>query len=200
MDKFSRRRLVCDGAAAVAVCGVTSLAGCSAPATGDKKGQAFEPLREGARVDAGGSPQQVADKAYQLGQDLMKNHGSCARCTVAALQEAMQSMPQDEGLRRAASVLDGAATPSGVQSCGAFTGAGMYLGWLCGTAEFKSPALARKLLKQVCQQFESQYGSVLCKDVRPKAAGDCAKVVGLAAQWTAEAVLTQFAGRKAFLS
>ena len=197
MDGFNRRQFVRDGAA-VAACGLASLAGCSSPAGGsaasDKKGQPFEPLQEGARVDTGGSPQQVAEKAYQLGQDLQKRHGGCARCAVAALQEALEFVPQDAGLRRAASVLDGGATPRGVQSCGAFTGAGIFLGWLCGTAEFKNPALARKLFKQVYQQFESQYGSVLCKDIRPKAAGDCPKVVGLAAQWTAEAVLSQFAG------
>jgi len=115
---------------------------------------------------------------------------------VAALQEALAFVPQDAALRRAASCLDGGATPRGVQSCGAFTGAGMFLGWLCGTAEFKNPLLARKLLKQVYQQFESQYGSVLCKDIRPKAASDCPKVVGLAAQWTAEAILSEFAGRQ----
>lgn len=158
------------------------------------KGWPFEPLQEGDRVDAGGPPQQIAEKAYEIGRDLQKKHGGCARCTVAAMQEAMAFVPQDAALRRAASCLDGGATPRGVQSCGAFTGAGLFLGWLCGTAEFKNPVLARKLLKRVYQQFESQYGSVLCKDVRPKAASDCPKVVGLAAQWTAEAILMQFAG------
>jgi hypothetical protein len=200
MDQFNRRRLVRDGAAAAAVWGVASLAGCSSPAGGsvvsDKKGQPFEPLQEGARVDAGGPPQQVAEKAFQLGQDFQKKHGGCARCTVAALQEAMKFVPQDVGLRRAASVLDGGATPRGVQSCGAFTGAGMFIGWLGGTAEFKNPVVARKLFKQVYQRFESQYGSVLCKDIRPEAAGDCPKVVGLAAQWTAQAIVSEFADRK----
>ena len=145
-------------------------------------------------MEVGDSPQQVARKAYEIGQDLQKKHGGCARCVVVALQEAIKSVPADAALRRAASCLDGGATPRGVQSCGAFTGAGLFLGWLCGTSEFKNPVLARKLLKQVYQRFESEYGSVLCKDVRPKAASDCPKVVGLAAQWTAEATLTEFAG------
>ncbi len=158
--------------------------------------RSFEPLQQGDHVDIGGSPEQIAEKAYQLGRDLQKKHGGCARCTVAALQEAMAFVPQDASLRRSASCLDGGATPRGVHSCGAFTGAGMFVGWLCGTAEFEKPDLARKLLTQVYQQFESRYGSVLCKDVRPTAAGDCPNVVGLAAQWTAEAVLSQFAGRK----
>jgi hypothetical protein len=200
MKEFHRRQLVRDGAAAAAVWSLASLAGCKMPAggraAGDGKVRPFGPLHEGDRVDAGGSSQQVAEKAFQLGRDLMKQHGGCARCTVAALQEAMQFVPQDASLRRSASVLDGGATPRGVQSCGAFTGAGLFIGWLCGTEEFKNPVFARKLLKRVYQQFESQYGSVLCKDVRPKAASDCPKVVGLAAQWTTEAVLSQFASRR----
>ena len=141
-------------------------------------------------------PSRSQRKLMRFGRDLQKKHGGCTRCTVAALQEALAFVPQDAALRRAASCLDGGATPRGVQSCGAFTGAGIFLGWLCGTAEFNNPVLARKLLKQVYQQFESQYGSVLCKDIRPKAASDCPKVVGLAAQWTAEAILSEFAGRQ----
>ena len=121
MNEFHRRQLVCDGAAAVAVWGLASLAGCKTlaggHAAGDGKVRPFEPLHEGDCVEAGGSPQQVAEKAFQLGQDLMKQHGGCARCTVAAMQEAMQFVPQDASLRRSASVLDGGATPDGVQSC-----------------------------------------------------------------------------------
>jgi hypothetical protein len=150
-------------------------------------------LQEGDHVDVGDSPQRVSLKAYQLGRDLQKKHGGCARCTVAALQEAMKSVPQDAGLRRAASVLDGGATPRGEQSCGAFTGAGMFIGWLCGSEEFRKPDLARKLIRRVSAQFDNQYGNVLCKDVRRKAAGDCSKVVGLAAQWAAEAIVSEFA-------
>ncbi len=194
MGRFDRRRFVRDGAAVVL--GAASLAGCHAQAASERRGRRFEPLSAGDRVDAGGAPQQVAQKAYESGRDLQKQHGGCARCTVVALQEAMVFVPQDMALRRAASCLDGGATPRGVQTCGAFTGAGLFIGWLCGTAEFKNPVLARKLLKQVYQQFETQYGSVLCKDIKAKAPGDCPKVVGLAAQWTAEAVLSEFAGRK----
>jgi hypothetical protein len=191
MGGFNRRRFMRDGTALAATWSLASLVGCRAP--GEEMRRPFEPLQEGGRVDIAGSPQQVAEKAYQLGQDLMKKHGGCARCTVAALQEAMTSVPQDAGLRRAACVLDGGATPRGEQNCGAFTGAGIYIGWLCGTEQFQKPDLARKLIRRVYAQFENQYGSVLCKDVRRKAAGDCSRVVGLAAQWTTEAVVSEFA-------
>jgi hypothetical protein len=69
----------------------------------------------------------------------------------------------------------------------------MYIGWLCGTDNFAMPALARKLIRQVYQEFEKEYGTVLCKDVRPKVSGDYTVVVARAAQWTAEALLGQFA-------
>lgn len=147
-------------------------------------------------MDAAGRPQEISQKAYETGFNLQKSHGGCARCTVAALQEAMDFVPRDMALRRTASCLDGGATPRGVQNCGAFTGAGLFIGWLCGTAEFENPVLARKLLKQVYQRFETEYGSVLCKDIKSKVPGECPKVVGLAAQWTAEAVLSQFASRR----
>jgi C_GCAxxG_C_C family probable redox protein len=151
-------------------------------------------LQEGQRVGAADPPERIMERVHQLGRDLQKQHGGCARCTVAALQEAMGFAPVDAGLRRAASCLDGGATPNGVQNCGAFTGAGMFIGWTCGTAEFQKPPLPRKLIRQVYQQFENQYGSVLCKDVKAKAGGNCPDVVGRAARWTAEALLQQFAG------
>jgi hypothetical protein len=99
-------------------------------------------------------------------------------------------------LFRAATCLDGGATPRGIQNCGAFTGAGMIIGYMCGTEPFKSPRLARKLIRKVCAHFESEYGTVLCADVKTGCGGDCAKVVGLAARWTAEALLDEFGDEK----
>lgn len=156
----------------------------------------FKALREGDRVELTEPAEQIMEKAYRLGYDLEKRHGGCARCTVAALQQVLEFVPADAGLFRAASCLDGGATPHGLQNCGAFTGAGMFIGWVCGTEQFKRPVLARKLIREVYTHFEQEYGTVLCKDVREKLDGDCPKVVALAAQWTAEALLAQFADHK----
>jgi len=155
---------------------------------------AFDVLQEGDRVEIAERLDRVIERAYQLGHDLEQKHGGCARCTVAALQRAIPFVPEDASLFRAASCLDGGATPHGVQSCGGFTGSGMVIGWVCGTEQFKRPRVARKIMRELYRHFETEYGSVLCKDVRKKAGGDCPKVVARAAQWTTEALLAEFAG------
>ena len=48
------------------------------------------------------------------------------------------------------------------------------------------------MIRKLYKHFEKHYGSVLCKDVREKAKGDCPEVVGLAAKWTAQVLLDAF--------
>ena len=105
---------------------------------------------------------------------------------------------------RAASCLDGGATPKGVQNCGAFTGAGIVIGHLCGRTrgrkgkEFEGGSgLSHNLIRKVYKRFDEEYGSVLCQDVKKGAGGDCPKVVGTAAKWTAEVLLSEFAEQDA---
>ena len=68
----------------------------------------------------------------------------------------------------------------------------MVIGWTCGTEEFRGTGLSHKLIHQVHARYQEQYGSVLCKHVSEKANGNCPEVVGRAARWAAEALLTQF--------
>lgn len=125
------------------------------------------PCQQGPPFDVAGREQEIVEEAYQLGSAYEKQYGGCSQCT-----------------------------PTGLQNCGSFTAAGMAIGYLCGrrrSAEFEgttkpSHALIRKLYKQ----YETSYGSVLCKDVRQKAERDCRHVVGLAAQWTAQILLDEF--------
>jgi C_GCAxxG_C_C family probable redox protein len=203
MEQYNRRQVV-QGAAVAAACGLASSCGCASSGTQSQKsttagsaggkGAAFTPLQEGGHIDVGSRAQEMIDKASQLGEDMMRQHGHWARCIVTAMQQAMPFVPDDPGLRRAACCVDGGATPTGTHSCGAFTGAGMFLGYVCGSADFEKVPLPRKLLRQVYQNFEKEYGSVLCRDIKPKAVGGCPKVVGLAAEWTAQALLAEFAG------
>jgi len=203
MEQYNRRQIV-RGAAVAAACGLASSCGCASSGTRSQKsttagstggkGAAFTPLREGGHIDVGSHAQEMIDKASQLGEDMMRQHGHCARCIVAALQQALPFVPDDPGLRRAACCVDGGATPTGTHSCGAFTGAGLFLGYACGSADFEKVPLPRKLLRQVHEKFEKEYGSILCRDIKPKAVGGCPKVVGLAAEWTAQALLAEFAG------
>jgi hypothetical protein len=165
---------------------------------GSRRAKAAAILGKGDHVDLEAKPEELVEKAYQLGHEYEKKHGGCAQCTVAALQDALPFVDADEDVFRAASCLDGGATPTGLQNCGSFTGCGMIIGYLCGrtrNGQFHgSSGLAHKLLRKVYQRYVDEYGSVLCKDVRKGAEGDCPEVVGRAARWAAEALLEEFAG------
>lgn len=185
--------------------GVLYAAGAVAGAALDRHAWAADGEDLEARVLARGDtfglevdPREIVEKAYQLGHEYEGKHGGCARCTVAALQDALPMVASDEGLFRAATCLDGGATPVGEQNCGGFTGAGMVIGYVCGSRRndtFHGTAeLAHGLLHQVYRRFAEAYGTVLCCDVRKGAKGDCPEVVGQAARWTAEAILGAFCG------
>jgi C_GCAxxG_C_C family probable redox protein len=156
----------------------------------------FKVLDEETQFDIGNKGQEIIEKAYKIGHKLEKEHGGCCRCTVAALQKSVDFIPKDKDLFRAASCLDGGATPTGTQNCGAFTGLGMVIGWLCGANEFGNTKLSHNLIRQVYKHFEKEYGSVLCSDVREKINRDCPEVVARAAKWTAEVLLRQFTNYK----
>jgi len=169
--------------------------------TNKAKGQAknqsdFKVLGEKDQIDIGDKGKKFIENAYKLGYDIEKTHGGCCRCTVAALQRAIDFIPEDKDLFRTASCLDGGATSAGIQNCGAFTGAGMVIGWLCGSDNFGNTKLSHRLIRQVYKQFETEYGTVLCKDVRKKVNSNCPEVVARAAKWTAEILLRQFTNYK----
>ena len=146
--------------------------------------------------DLAGRGAEIVEQAYQLGRQYESDHGGCAQCTLAALQDALPFLADDRKCFRAAGPLDGGATPVGLQNCGSFTGAGMAIGYLWGRqrkATFEGTnEQAHALIHQLYQKFEEHYGSVLCKDVREKAESDCPEVVGRAAKWTAQILIDAF--------
>jgi len=105
-------------------------------------------------------------------------------------------IPDDWSLFRAASCLDGGATPTKLANCGAFIGADMVIGWLCGTGRFGDNTFSHDLIHELHKRFETEYGSVICETVREQSEADCPEVVGKATQWTAEILLGQFTGYK----
>lgn len=176
-------------------CGGAGLLAFLAPRrAGSAEGEAmpFKAFDRTTRIDVGGRGDEILEQAYRLGHEYEGKHGGCCRCTVAALQKTIEFIPADDDLFRAACCLDGGATGSGVQNCGAFTGAGMIIGYLCGRSAFGDTSLAHALIHSVYERFRNAYGSVLCKDVRDKGRGDCPFIVGTASRWTAEAILRQF--------
>ena len=154
------------------------------------------PSEQAQRFDVAGREQEIIEEAYRLGHQYERQYGGCSQCALAALQDAIPFLAADQGLFRGASSLDGGATPTGLQNCGSFTGAGMAIGYLCGrrrNAKFDGTTKqSHKLMRKLYKQFEEHYGSVLCKDVREKAERDCPEVVGLAAKWTAQILLDEF--------
>jgi C_GCAxxG_C_C family probable redox protein len=169
----------------------TKSSGCAA-----LRRTAFKPLNENACLDVGDRAEEIIEQAYKLGHDFEKEHGGCCRCTVAALQNALGFIPLDKDLFRAASCLDGGATPTGIQNCGSFTGSGMVIGWVCGANEFGKTKLSHKLIRQVYDRFEKDYGTVICKDIKKNMDRKCPEVVARAAKWTAEVLLGQFTDYK----
>lgn len=158
-------------------------------------------FRPGDRVDVAGKEMEIIKQAYQLGYDYEKRYGGCAQCVLAALQDALPFVEKNGEVFRAAGCLDGGATPTGLQNCGSFTGAGMVIGLLCArvrNGDFQgNNEFAHQLIRKLYQRFEAHYGSVLCKDVRAKAKADCPHVVGSAAKWTAEILLEALADYRA---
>lgn len=152
----------------------------------------FKVLDKNSQIDIGHRGKEIMEKAYKLGHEYEGKHRGCCRCTVAALQGAIEFIPKDENIFRTACCLDGGATPSGIHSCGGFTGSGIIIGYLCGAGPFGDTSLSHKVMHQVYEKFKDAYGSVLCKDVKEKAKRDCPEVVAKAARWTAEAILRQF--------
>lgn len=150
----------------------------------------FEIYDEATRFEMEDKGDEILNRAYELGYRMHQRHGGCARCTVAALQEAVDFVPDHPGLFRAATCLDAGAAPGTKLSCGCFTGAGIVIGYICGGENFASRALAHRLIQQVARKFQDAYGTVLCEDALEQ--GNCHEVVGLTAKWTAEALLDQF--------
>ena len=156
----------------------------------------FNVLDKKTKIDIGDRGKEIIEAAYKLGHEYEGKHCGCCRCTVGALQHAIEFIAKDEDVFRTACCLDGGATPTGVASCGGFTGSGIIIGYLCGTNPFGNTGLSHKLIHQVYKKYKEAYGSVLCKDARKKAKGDCPKVVGTAARWTTEIILRQFTNYK----
>ncbi|MCC6863075.1 MAG: C_GCAxxG_C_C family protein [Bryobacterales bacterium] len=156
-------------------------------------------LTEKDHFDIGGRGPQIIERARSLGRDYEARYGNCAQCTIAALQESIEFVPDNGDLFLAGSCLAGGATATGNANCGGFTGAGIVIGNLCGRsreqfADRSATKLAGTLMRQVAAKFEESYGSVICREVRAKAGGNCPEVVARAAGWAAEAILKQFAG------
>lgn len=188
----------CKGTSRRALLRLAAVGGGSALAAGATEPAPGRLLTETDRFNIGDRGPQMVARAQALGREYMTQHGNCAQCTIAALQDSIEFVPKDERLFLAATCLHGGVTAARNASCGGFTAAGIVIGGLCGRSrdKFGDPGamrLATRLIREVATQWDQTYGGVICKDVRAKVSNQCAEVVARAAGWAAEALLKQFA-------
>ena len=186
-EHIARRRFLALSAAS----GMAGVHAMESEAAG-KDARDFKPLEEGEKIDAGGKTGEIVRKACELGPLNHKKYASCSRGTVAALVEALPFVPEDDTLIRAASCLDGGATPTRRANCGAFTGSGMVIGYVCGKGTPEETSFSHVLMNELHGKFAEKYGSVLCEDIRKVSGKNCGDVVASAAGWTAEIILKHF--------
>jgi len=154
-------------------------------------------LQQDDKINLEGDPEEYIRKAYDLGFKYENENGGCARCTVAALQDALPFVNRSEELFRGSTCLDGGATPTNIANCGSFTGSGMVIAYVCGSTRDKAGfmgdnKLAHKLIHKVHDLFVKDYGSVICADVRKASDKNCPEVVGRAARWTSQVMIKEF--------
>lgn len=154
-------------------------------------------------------------RAYEAGKQNEAEYHGCAQCVLAALQDTFDE--RDDAVFRAATGLSGGGGLSGDGSCGAYTGASMFMGQLVGRDrdDFVDEEGVRyetsRMVGDLRSRFIERYGSVVCGDVQASAIGrsfdltdandvacfkeagahsiHCPEVVGLAARWAAEIVI-----------
>ena len=154
-------------------------------------------LQQDDKIRLEGDPEEFIQKAYELGFKYEKENRGCARCTVAALQDALPFVVRSEELFRGSTCLDGGATPTNIASCGAFIGSGMVIAYVCGSTRDKTgfkgdTKLAHKLIHKVHALFMKEYGTVICADVRKASDKNCPEVVGRTAMWTSRVMIEEF--------
>jgi len=157
---------------------------------------------------------EIADRAFEAGRQYERTYGGCSQCVLAALQDVFGR--RDDAVFQAATGLAGGGGLACDGSCGAYTGAILFLGQLLGRNRdgFADPDLVRRetarLVRRLRQRFIDHYGSVVCRNIQTKVMGRpyyiadaedyarfhdagahevfCPQVVGLAARWAAEIV------------
>ena len=188
---MERRELLKLTGAGIGLVMTGGLASCKA------QSRATRILKPGDKISLKADPEEIIQKAYDLGYKYEKEYRGCARCTVAALQDAVPFVNRSEELFRGSTCVDGGATPTNLASCGGFTGSGMVIAYVCGStrdekAFIGNTELAHSLIHKVHDRFVKAYGSVICSDVRKAMNSNCPEVVGRAAKWTAQLLIEEF--------
>ncbi len=159
----------------------------------------------------------IIKTAYEAGFAAERKYHGCAQCTLYGMYGITGKV--DEALFRAASGLSGGIAQCGDGTCGAYTGAALFLGMFAGRRlkyfdhDKEEQYRLDAIIQKVHERFIQTYGTVICKEVHKaifgqaydlrddeekeqfKIAGGhddkCTSVVGTAASWTAEILLEE---------
>jgi C_GCAxxG_C_C family probable redox protein len=126
------------------------------------------------------SPQQLLEKAFELGVRFEKYSGSCSQCTAAALREILGF--EDIVVKVATSSCGGQAGLS-TGACGGIIGGTIVLDYYLGRPADMVSAIhtipqgmeylsgAMEAARSLCEKFVREYGSILCPQVQAKIFG-----------------------------
>jgi C_GCAxxG_C_C family probable redox protein len=154
----------------------------------------------------------LLEKAHNLGKEYERTYRGCSQCVIAALQDTLDI--RNDHIFKASTGLAGGTGLTCDSGCGAYMGAVLVLGFLCGRErdKFTDPEGIRfrthQLTRKFREKFIQEYGSVICRDIQNKVMGryyylpdpqefqkfhdagahdiHCPEVVGKAAGWMAE--------------
>ena len=162
--------------------------------------------------------QDILEQAYQKGFQFEKEYHGCSQCVIGALYELFPSL-RNEDVFRSASGLAAGTGLSAKGQCGGLTGAVMVLSQIRGRrmADISDPErkrlVAYRLAEKMVDRFMKEFGTVVCGEIQKKLMGRtfylmedadhqafekagghddiCPAVVGKAAAWAAELILTE---------
>lgn len=114
--------------------------------------------------------EQLLKKAYDLGFEYEKVYRGCSQCSIAAIQDTLNI--REDNVFKASTGLAAGGGLTGIGVCGAYAGAILMLGLLCGRERdnfadpekirFRSFGLAKKFTEKYIQEF----GSIICRDIQ----------------------------------
>lgn len=120
------------------------------------------------------SNDEIADRAFELGQKYEKECTGCAQTTIAAILDALNLWSEDT-FKAASGLADGLGL-TGDGTCGSLTGAAMVIGYLFGRGrenfqDMMGPMRSYVLAKTLHDEFLKRYGSCRCYDVQERLMG-----------------------------
>lgn len=135
-----------------------------------------ETARYDTRSEGTASTRKILDRIAKAAYDNDRAYEGCARCVLAALQEHLHLLNDDNAYRAALK----ASTPlsAGVarrgETCGALIGAIMAVGLIAGTDrldDHEGYVRAMKAAVKVFDRFKNHYGTVKCFEIQEKLFG-----------------------------